>query len=96
MVAVGVVAAISDQVPIANMKFCVSELNKYHHWMGLLLLCGLLCPLVAPYILADTPSPTGSYTQDIPPRSATTGLPPHLPPLLQHTILNQEPPSQVN
>ena len=43
----------------------------------------------------DTPSPVGSYTQDIPPRSATTGLPPHLPPLLQHTILNQELPSQV-
>jgi 5'-AMP-activated protein kinase regulatory beta subunit len=38
-------------------------------------------------------SPPGSYDQLIPQRSATTGLPPHLPPLLQQTILNQEPPA---
>ena len=40
-------------------------------------------------------SPQGSYGQLMPPRSATSGLPPHLPPLLQQTILNQEPPSLV-
>ena len=38
-------------------------------------------------------SPPGSYSQFMPPRSAASGLPPHLPPLLQQTILNQEPPS---
>ena len=40
-------------------------------------------------------SPQGSYSQIMPSRSATSGLPPHLPPLLQQTILNQGPPSQV-
>jgi 5'-AMP-activated protein kinase regulatory beta subunit len=38
-------------------------------------------------------SPQGSYDHIMPPRSATSGLPPHLPPLLQQTVLNQEPPS---
>ncbi|CAI8015907.1 5'-AMP-activated protein kinase subunit beta-2 [Geodia barretti] len=38
-------------------------------------------------------SPQGSYDLIMPPRSATSGLPPHLPPLLQQTVLNQEPPS---
>lgn len=36
-------------------------------------------------------SPPGSYSQTIPPRSATSGLPPHLPSLLQQTVLNQDP-----
>ena len=40
-------------------------------------------------------SPQGSYDLIMPPRSATSGLPPHLPPLLQQTVLNQEPPSLV-
>lgn len=40
-------------------------------------------------------SPTGSYSQEMPPRCVTCGLPPHLPPLLQLTVLNQEPPSSV-
>ena len=40
-------------------------------------------------------SPQGSYDQTMPPRGATSGLPPHLPPLLQQTVLNQEPPSLV-
>lgn len=31
----------------------------------------------------------------MPPRSATSGLPPHLPPLLHQTVLNQEPLSEV-
>jgi 5'-AMP-activated protein kinase regulatory beta subunit len=39
-------------------------------------------------------SPQGSYSQEMPLRSAASGLPPHLPPLLQQTVLNQEPPSQ--
>ena len=37
-------------------------------------------------------SPPGSYSQQVPPRSATSGLPPHLPPLLQQTVLNQDLP----
>ena len=37
-------------------------------------------------------SPPGSYTQTMPPRSATSGLPPVLPPLLQQTVLNQDQP----
>lgn len=38
-------------------------------------------------------SPPGSYTQDIPSyKGATVGLPPHLPSVLQNTILNQESP----
>lgn len=37
-------------------------------------------------------SPPGSYSQHVPPRSATSGLPPHLPPLLQQTVLNQDLP----
>ena len=40
-------------------------------------------------------SPPGSYDQIIPPRSATSGLPPHLPSLLQQTVLNQDLPSEV-
>jgi len=39
-------------------------------------------------------SPPGSYSQLMPPRSATSGLPPHLPPLLHQTVLNQEPLSE--
>ena len=41
-------------------------------------------------------SPPGSYSQTIPPRSATSGLPPHLPSLLQQTVLNQDPVSDVS
>ena len=41
-------------------------------------------------------SPDGSYSQHMPPRCATCGLPPHLPPLLQLTVLNQEPPNSVS
>ena len=38
-------------------------------------------------------SPPGEYTQDIPSyKGATVGLPPHLPNVLQNTILNQEVP----
>ena len=40
-------------------------------------------------------SPPGTYSQHMPSRSAASGLPPHLPPLLQQTILNQEQPSEV-
>ena len=40
-------------------------------------------------------SPEGSYSQLKPPRSVTSSMTPHLPPLLQQTVLNQEPPSQV-
>ena len=43
-----------------------------------------------------TSSPPGSYSQIMPSRSVTSSLPPHLPPLLQQTILNQEPPSEVS
>lgn len=45
-------------------------------------------------LLADKgdSSPPGSYSQQVPPRSATSGLPPHLPPLLQQTVLNQDLP----
>lgn len=39
-------------------------------------------------------SPEGSYSQLKPPRSVTSSMTPHLPPLLQQTVLNQEPPSQ--
>ena len=38
-------------------------------------------------------SPPGSYSQTVPARSSATGLPPHLPPLLQQTILNSDLPS---
>ena len=41
-------------------------------------------------------SPPGSYSQTIPSRSATSGLPPHLPSLLQQTVLNQDPVSDVS
>lgn len=37
-------------------------------------------------------SPPGSYSQVMPPRSAASGLPPILPPLLQQTVLNQDQP----
>lgn len=37
-------------------------------------------------------SPVGSYTQVMPSRSAASGLPPILPPLLQQTVLNQDQP----
>ncbi len=43
------------------------------------------------YILGGT-SPPGSYTQNMPLRSAASGLPPLLPPLLQQTVLNQDQP----
>ncbi|KAL5479516.1 hypothetical protein EMCRGX_G023043 [Ephydatia muelleri] len=38
-------------------------------------------------------SPPGSYCQDMPPRSAASSFPPHLPPLLQQTALNEDLPS---
>lgn len=41
----------------------------------------------------ESSSPPGNYTQDIPSyKGATVGLPPHLPSVLQNTILNQESP----
>ena len=40
-------------------------------------------------------SPPGSYCQDMPPRSAASSFPPHLPPLLQQTALNEDLPSLV-
>lgn len=42
-------------------------------------------------------SPPGEYTQDVPSyKGATVGLPPHLPSVLQNTILNQEVPSRMD
>jgi 5'-AMP-activated protein kinase regulatory beta subunit len=38
-------------------------------------------------------SPSGDYSQTIPSRSSASGLPPHLPQLLQQTILNSDLPS---
>ncbi len=42
--------------------------------------------------LSGGTSPPGVYTQNMPPRSAASGLPPILPPLLQQTVLNQDQP----
>ena len=61
----------------------------YHIHTGMILTIKFLAFSVVPT------SPEGSYSQFIPPRSGTTGLPPHLPPLLQQTILNEPPLSEV-
>lgn len=55
--------------------------------------CMSLAVLCIPlWCLLGGTSPPGSYTQTMPPRSATSGLPPILPPLLQQTVLNQDQP----
>lgn len=50
------------------------------------------CLLCCCYKMSGDMSPPGSYTQNMPSRSAASGLPPILPPLLQQTVLNQDQP----
>ena len=66
-----------------------SRLGVWHARLGKWI-CWLLFQ-TSTSILGGT-SPPGSYTQNMPPRSAASGLPPILPPLLQQTVLNQDQP----